>query len=81
MTFGPWSPHCNSEERGRQLRTLAALALIYARPAHPLWRVLRTAETDHAQFLHAQMLIDRLPSLTRRLLATFSRLTWSRETG
>jgi hypothetical protein len=77
MSYGPWSPACTTEERGKQLRSLAALAAAYLGSDHLLVAELRAAETDAMAFVRAQEMLDVLPSLTRRrLLSTFSTVTW-----
>jgi hypothetical protein len=44
--FGPWSPTCDRIERGKQLRTLAAIAYMRLGPHHPLVAELRATEHD-----------------------------------
>jgi hypothetical protein len=78
--FGPWSPGLHDPtERKAQLRALQAPALVYLGPHHPLISELRAGETDALAFARAQALVEALPSLHRRkLLGTFTRVTWPR---
>jgi hypothetical protein len=77
MNYGPWSPTCDRIERGKQLRSLAALASVYLGSDHPLVAELRAAEVDAMAFVRAQDLVEALPALTRRrLLSTFTAITW-----
>jgi hypothetical protein len=73
LSYGPWSPTVSREERGKQLRSMAALALVFLGPDNPLWRTLRSAEVDPTAYVEAQSMVERLPSLTRRrLISTFA---------
>jgi hypothetical protein len=77
MNYGPWSPTVDRIERGKQLRSMAALTAVYLGSDHPLVAELRAAETDAMAFVRAQDLVEALPAGTRRrLLGTFSRITW-----
>ena len=77
--YGPWCPTIDRIERDKQLRSLAALALVYLGPDHRLVADLGDAEVDPMAFARAHDLIETLPALTRRkLLGTFARLTWPR---
>jgi hypothetical protein len=79
MSYGPWSPTVDRIERGKQLRSLAALAAVYLGSNHPLVAELRAGEADAMAFVRAQSLIEALPSRTRRmLLGTFTAVTWPR---
>ena len=75
---GPFSPTLRDQvERVAQLRGMSTAAFMLLGPRHPLWRLLRAAETDEMAFVQAQEMVEALPSLRRRqLLATFSRVTW-----
>lgn len=76
LAYGPWSPTCDRIERGKQLRSLAALVAAHYGSEHPLVSELRAAETDPMAFVRAQEAFERLPSLTRRkVLSTFSAIT------
>lgn len=78
LAYGPWSPACDRVERGRQLRGMSALALVYFGPGD-LFRALRAAENDPMAFVRAQELVEALPSLRQRhLLAMHARVTWPR---
>jgi len=56
---------------------MSAIAYMLLGPHHPLWRTLRAGEDDPAAFVQAQEMVEALPSLRRRrLLGTFSRVTW-----
>lgn len=76
LSYGPWSQE-DEIERGKQLRTLAAIAHLQLGANHPLVAQLRAAETDPICLTRAREIIEALPALTRRhLLAAFSILTW-----
>jgi hypothetical protein len=78
LAYGPWSPTCDRVERGRQLRGMSALVLVYFGPSD-LFRALRAAEGEPIAFIRAQELVEALPSLRRRhLLAAHARVTWPR---
>jgi hypothetical protein len=81
VTFGPWSPALiDAVERGKQLRSLQALAAVFCGSASPLVVALRQAECNASALPRAAELLDRMPSLTRRkMLATFGAVTWPRE--
>jgi hypothetical protein len=75
--FGPWAPHVDGVERGKQFRSLAALAATFFGTSHPIVGELRCAETDSDAAARALALLDTTPTLQRRkLLSTFSRVTW-----
>jgi hypothetical protein len=76
--YGPWSPALSdATERKAQLRSMAALALVYLGPDHRLVAELRAAEVDPTAFARAHDLVEALPALVRRrLLSTFSRVTY-----
>jgi len=78
--YGPWSPALSdATERKAQLRSMAALALVYLGPDHRLVTELRAAEVDATALARAQRLVEELPALVRRkLLGSFSAITWSR---
>ena len=78
MTYGPWSPGlCDEVERGKQLRSLQALAAVYLGSTSPLIAALREAEHDGNALVQAGALLDRVPSLTRRrMFSTFATVTW-----
>ena len=77
---GPFSPTLRDPvERVAQLRGMSTAAFMLLGPRHPLWRILRAAETDEVAFIQAQDLVEALPSLRRRtLLATHMAITWPR---
>jgi hypothetical protein len=80
LGYGPWSPTVNQVERGKQLRSMAALAAVYLGSDHPLVGELRAAETDAMSFARAQDMVEALPSLIRRrLLSTFTAITFGRQ--
>jgi hypothetical protein len=47
---------------------MATAARLLFGPQHPLWRTLRSAETDAIAFAEAQRLVEALPALYRRRL-------------
>jgi hypothetical protein len=78
--YGPWSPGLPLAERNCQLRCMAGLARVYLGPNHVLPGLLRLAETDDVAFVRAGLLVETLPSRTRRMmLGTFSAVTWPRQ--
>jgi hypothetical protein len=82
LNYGPWSPLCSRDERGKQLRCLAALAAAYCGSDHPIILTLRRAEVDPMQFTEAQLAFEALPALSRRkILTKFARVTWPPKTG
>ena len=77
LAFGPWSPGLNPVERVAQLRCIGGLAAVFLGSDHRLVAVLRRAETDSSALAQALVVVDGLPSLTRRrLLTTFGAVTW-----
>jgi hypothetical protein len=78
--FGPWSPGLRDPmERTAQFRSLAMGAAVFFGTSHPIVREFRCAETDPDAAARAFALLDSTPTLTRRrLLATFSSVTWPR---
>jgi hypothetical protein len=78
IAFGPWSPDVvDPTEKVAQLRSLAALSALLVGSGHPLVSTLRAAEDDSDAADQARELLDALPALTkRRLLSTFSTITW-----
>jgi hypothetical protein len=80
LVYPPWSPTVGEIERGKQLRSMAAVAYMLLGPCHPLWSTLRRSESDAMAFAAAQDLVEALPALTRRrLLSTFAAITWPRK--
>ena len=78
-TFGPWVEHIDPAERGKQFRSLAALAAVFLGSEHQLVAALRAAETDGEAATQALELLNVMPALTRRkLLSTFGAITWPR---
>lgn len=79
MSYGPWSPEVDDAERRRQLRALAALALVFLGDGDPLVDTLRMAEVDPQALGSAFDLLERAPALKRRrMLAVLSRVTFGR---
>jgi hypothetical protein len=79
MTFGPWSPTCDRIERGKQLRSLQAILACHHGSDHPLIARLRAAERDAMAYVDALTEFEQLPPLhRRRVLTTFSMITWPR---
>jgi hypothetical protein len=77
--FGPWSPAVDPTERGKQFRSLAALAAVFFGTQHGLVSELRAAEGDAAAAARALALLDTTPTLTRRrMLSVFGAITWRR---
>jgi hypothetical protein len=77
--FGPWAPHVDGVERGKQFRSLAALAATFFGTGHPIVHELRCAETDPEAAARALALLDATPTLTRRrMLSVFGSVTWPR---
>lgn len=77
MTYGPWSPLCFREERGKQLRCLQGIIACQHGSDHPLIAALRAAETDAMRFVEALDAMEKFPALyRRRALSTFARVTW-----
>lgn len=83
LGWGPFSPTVRGhQERCCMLRSLAALVACHCGSAHPLVLILRRAEHDPMAFAAAQPAFEALPALTRRrVISTFSRLTWPTKTG
>jgi len=50
LSYGLWSPTINQAERGKQLRSLSALAAVYCGSSHPIVAELRAAEVDPMAF-------------------------------
>jgi len=67
--FGPWSPSpsISPMERTAQFRSLASLAATFFGSNHPIVRELRCAETDSDAAARALDLLNRTPTLTRRM--------------
>jgi hypothetical protein len=81
MTFGPWTPASTSAvERVAQLRSLGALAAVYAGSSSLLVAALRDAESgDEAKAAAAFAALNQVPTRTwRELLSTFGAVTWPR---
>jgi hypothetical protein len=77
MTFGPWAPDVEADERRRQFRSLAALAAAFTGSGSALVLALREAERDDNAAARALEILNDLPSLTRRrILSTFGAVTW-----
>ncbi len=76
--YGPWSPALSdATERKAQLRSMAALALVYLGPDHRLVTELRAAEVDATALARAQRLVEELPALVRRKLLSRTNPTTS----
>lgn len=77
MTFGPWAPDVEADERRRQFRSLAALAAAFTGSGSALVVALREAELDDAARGRALEVLNGLPALTRRrILSTFGSIIW-----
>jgi len=71
MTFGPFAPDIEADERRARLRAMRALALVYSRQN----LALAAAEHDPDALGRAFRLLDYLPALSRRkMLATYATL-------
>jgi hypothetical protein len=80
MSFGPWAPDVEADERRRQFRSLAALAAAFTGSDSALVFALREAERDQGAAARALEILNGLPALTRRrlLLSVFGEVTWPR---
>jgi hypothetical protein len=78
--FGPWVSHIDPIERGKQFRSLTALAAVFLGSQHQLVAALRAAETDDGEAAERALeLLNRVPALTRRrMLSVFGSATWPR---
>jgi hypothetical protein len=77
--YDPWIPTRSAIERRPQLRCLQAIVCCPHGWAHTPIALLRTGETAPATFTEAQAAFETLPALTgRRLLSTFTAVTWLR---
>lgn len=74
--WGPWAPNLDPAERRARLRSLRALARVYAGPrALTVCQLLAQAETDADALEPASRAINNLAPLDRRaILASFARL-------
>lgn len=77
--WGPFAPNIDPAEQRARLRSLRALAKVYAGPrAADACRLLAQAETDPAALEPASEALGRLAPIDRRqILASFARLTVS----
>jgi len=74
--FGPWVPGLSDGERQARWRSLAALAMVFLGPLHPLVRTCVAAEGDPVAADTAWAILEGLPALRkRRLLATYAALS------
>lgn len=75
--WGPWAPGTPEAERRARLRSLRALARVYAGPrALTLCRFLAQAETDPDAMEPASVELNRLAATDRRnVLASYLRLS------
>lgn len=64
--FGPWIDALSDRERIARLRSLRAIALIFARKKPSLVSALRRAETDFSALREARQIFESLPTLQRR---------------
>ncbi|WP_264051669.1 hypothetical protein [Methylobacterium flocculans] len=78
-TWGPFAEGIDPAEQRARLRSLRALAKVYAGPrAAVVCRLLAQAETDPAALEPASVALNRLAPVDRRqILASFARLTAS----
>jgi hypothetical protein len=76
MTFGPWAENISETERRARLRSLRALAHVFAHGHRNLLTALRMAETDASWLETAFVELKRLPSRCRRnIIATYGLLS------
>jgi hypothetical protein len=66
MTYGPWSPLLDEDERRRQLRCMAGLVAVLAGSGHAAVAALRKAELDGEALARARRIFETLPTLARR---------------
>jgi hypothetical protein len=82
VTFGPWAPGVEADERRRQFRCMAALAAAFTGSQSALVAAMREAERDDNAAGRALELLNDLPALTRRrIVSTFGGVTWPRRGG
>lgn len=73
--WGPWSENVTDAERLARLRTLRALAGVFAPKQKHFITALRMAETDTSWLATARAELDRVPPLfRRRMLANFMQM-------
>jgi hypothetical protein len=76
VTFGPFATDLDPAERLARIRSMRALASVFAHRHQSFVDTLRAAEVDPAAFGEACRLLDTLPALNRRrLLASYADLT------
>jgi hypothetical protein len=76
-SYAPFRPGIDPAERGKQLRAMGAIAHMLFGLNCPLVHELRSAETDPEALARAHAIVEQLrPLHRRRLLATFSSVTW-----
>jgi hypothetical protein len=79
MSYGPWSPGIDQDERRAQLRGLASIAAVYLSSRHPLVEALRHAEHDERRLDAAFEMFEGLhPKTRRQMLATHAAVTGPR---